>query len=229
MRRADRLFQIVQLLRGGRVVTAHELATDLEVSLRTVYRDIAALIASGTPIVGEAGVGYCLEESFDLPPLMSDAGEIDALLLGVQMVQALSDGALAKSAKNVRSKVENVLPDRLKSRFNDPTLFVPLQLPDRLRRNLERFRVGLDAQRKIHLKYVDAKGDRTERTIRPLCLAFWGSVWTATAWCELRDGFRDFRPDRMEEVTLLDEPFEQEPGKDRDTYLRRIREHLGWE
>lgn len=229
MRRADRLFQIVQLLRGGRVVTAHELATDLEVSLRTVYRDIAALIASGTPIVGEAGVGYCLEESFDLPPLMFDAGEIDALLLGVQMVQALSDGALAKSAKNVRSKVENVLPDRLKSRFNDPTLFVPLQLPDRLRRNLERFRVGLDAQRKIHLKYVDAKGDRTERTIRPLCLAFWGSVWTATAWCELRDGFRDFRPDRMEEVTLLDEPFEQEPGKDRDTYLRRIREHLGWE
>jgi len=229
MRRADRLFQIVQMLRGGRVVTAQELAQELEVSLRTVYRDIASLTASGTPITGEAGVGYCLEESFDFPPLMFERGEIDALLLGVQMVQALSDGALARSARSVLSKVESVLPDGLKSRFEDPTLFVPLQLPDTIRKNMEHFRAGLDEQRKVRLKYVDAKGVTTERTIRPLCLAFWGTVWTGTAWCELRDGFRDFRPDRMQEVTLLDEAFEQEPGKDRDTYLRRIREHLGWE
>jgi len=222
MRRADRLFQIVQLLRGRRVVTAAELAEELEVSLRTIYRDVRDLIGTGVPIEGEAGVGYCLPRGFDLPPLMFDEEEIGALVLGARMVQAWGDAALARRARSVLSKVETVLPDRLRPRLEGVELFVPLSLPGEIRANLERFRRGIDQRRKTRFAYTDDKGGETVRTVRPLCLVFWGTVWTASAWCELRRDFRTFRPDRMRDVVVLDEEFADDGGKDLAAFMQRV-------
>lgn len=213
MRRADRLFQVVQLLRGGRVVTAAALAEELEVSLRTVYRDVADLIASGVPIEGEAGVGYCMRRGFDLPPLMFDQEELRALVLGARMVQAWGDDALARSARSVLSKVEVVLPDRLRPRLEDAQMFVPMRISPAIRANVEVFRRGIDSQTRVSFSYVDAEERASVREVRPLCLVFWGTVWTASAWCELRQDFRTFRVDRMRELDLTT-PFTPEPGKD---------------
>jgi predicted DNA-binding transcriptional regulator YafY len=222
MRRADRLFQIVQLLRGRRVVTAAELAGELEVSLRTVYRDVRDLVASGVPIEGEAGVGYCLPRGFDLPPLMFDEDELGALVLGARMVQAWGDETLARRARSVLSKVETVLPERLRPRLEEVELFVPLSLRAEIRANLESFRAGIDGRHKVRFRYTADSGGETQRTVRPLCLTFWGTVWTATAWCELREDFRTFRPDRMHDVERLDEPFADEPGKDLETFMQKV-------
>jgi predicted DNA-binding transcriptional regulator YafY len=226
MRRADRLFQIVQLLRQGGVVTASALASDLEVSARTVYRDIADLIASGVPIEGEAGVGYCLRRGFDLPPLMFDAEEIGALVLGVRMVQAFGDERLARAARGVLGKVEAVVPARLQDRFEQPQLAVWAGLSQKERTHVATFRRGIDERRKVAFAYVDQQGRPTRRTVRPLLMAFWGSVWTAGAWCELRADFRSFRPDRMGEVALLDETFEDEPDRNLESYLRVLHEEI---
>lgn len=147
MRRADRLFQIVQLLRSRRVLTARALADQLEVSLRTVYRDVQDLIASGVPIEGEAGVGYCMQRGFDLPPLMLDAGEIDALVLGARMVQAFSDERLAARARSLLAKVELVVPQRLADGFARPELHVPAAICPDVRAAIERVREAIDGRR----------------------------------------------------------------------------------
>jgi len=226
MRRADRLFRIVQLLRPQRVVTAARLSRELEVSKRTVYRDVADLIASGVPIEGEAGVGYCLSKGFELPPLMFDAEEIKALVLGARMVQAFGDERLARHARSVLSKVELVVPERLRKSFGQPELNVWSGLSARERERLEGVRRALDAKKKLSFRYRDEKGAESERTVRPLCLAFWGSRWTAGAWCELRRDFRNFRPDRMHELAVLEEPIPDDPAKDLAAYLRSLREEL---
>jgi len=226
MRRADRLFQIVQLLRTRKLVTAAQLARELEVSLRTVYRDVADLVASGVPIEGEAGVGYLLARGFDLPPLMFDADEIGALVLGARMVQAHGDEALARRARSVLDKVESVVPERLRKSFARPEWKVLPRWRKEARAPVEHVRRGIDEHRKLRFRYVDEKSDETTRTVRPLCLAFWGPVWTAGAWCELRADFRSFRPDRMRDVVLLDERFTDEPGKDLAAYLRMLEEEF---
>jgi predicted DNA-binding transcriptional regulator YafY len=224
MRRADRLFRLVQLLRSGRVLTAARLARELDVSPRTVYRDVDDLVRSGVRIQGEAGVGYCLPKGFDLPPLMFDEEEIGALVLGARMVQAWGDGPLASSAKSALSKVETVLPDRLRPRLQHVSLFVPLSLPREIRANIERFRQAVDTRRKVRIDYVDVQGRQTQRTVRPLCLAFWGTAWTASAWCELRRDFRTFRPDRMRDVELLEEKVPEEPGRDLNALLKLLQQ-----
>ncbi|MEM7307484.1 MAG: YafY family protein [Planctomycetota bacterium] len=229
MRRADRLFQIVQLLRGRRVVTASELAQELEVSLRTIYRDVADLLASGVPIEGEAGVGYCLPRGFDLPPLMFDEDELEALVLGARMVEAWADRALARRARSMLAKIEAVLPERLRPRLERVELFAPsFHVDEGMKASLEAFRRATDARRKLRFAYTDKSGAASERTVRPLALVFWGSAWTATGWCELRSDFRSFSPERMREVEVLDEVFEQEAGKDWPAFLARIEaEHGG--
>lgn len=224
MRRADRLFQIVQLLRGRRVVTAAELAEELEVSPRTIYRDIRDLIASGVSIEGEAGLGYLLPRGFDLPPLMFDEDEIEALVLGARMVETWGDPALAKRARSVLSKVENVLPERLKPRLEDVALFAPTGISPEHAAKLEPLRRGANEKRKVRFDYIDRSGQPSARTVRPVCLTFWGKTWLATAWCELRLDFRSFRPDRMGAVELLDETFADEPGKNLEAFLSRVRE-----
>jgi predicted DNA-binding transcriptional regulator YafY len=214
MRRADRLFRIVQLLRRRRtVVTAAQIAGKLEISERTVYRDIRDLILAGTPIDGEAGVGYRLQAGYDLPPLMFDREEIQALVLGARIVAQFGDPGLARASESILSKVAGVLPKDLEPLLADTRLFVP-KTPSGARSSaaLAMTREALIAQRRIRLKYANEKGDETERTVRPLGLFFWGKTWTLAAWCELRVGFRNFRLDRIGEATLRDR-FEEETGR----------------
>jgi predicted DNA-binding transcriptional regulator YafY len=214
MRRADRLFRIVQLLRRRRtVVTAAQIAGKLEISERTVYRDIRDLIQAGTPIDGEAGVGYRLQPGYDLPPLMFDREEIQALVLGARIVRQIGDPALARASESILSKVATVLPKDLAPLLAEARLFVPNTVNvARSAACLAVAREALVAQRRMWLKYANERGDETERTVRPLGLFYWGRTWTLAAWCELRSGFRNFRLDRVGEVTLRDR-FDEEPGR----------------
>src|SRR5216684_1423015 len=170
MRRADRLFQIVQLLRRRRTVTtAAQLARKLEISERTVYRDISDLIAAGTPIDGEAGVGYRLRPDYDLPPLMFDREEIQALVLGARIVRQFGDPSLARASESILSKVATVLPKELEPLLADTRLFVPPSRSGaRSAAGLAVAREALVAQRRLHVKYASEKGEETERTVRPL-------------------------------------------------------------
>lgn len=227
MRRADRLFRIVQILRRGRVTTARRLARELEVSERTVYRDIADLMASGVPIRGEAGVGYAIDRGYDLPPLMFNTEEIDALVLGARMVESWCGEELASAAKDVLAKVEHVLPKRHRDRLEKTALFVPSfgwTLPGA--ESLADLRVALREMRKVRIAYADAVGQHSERVLRPLGLFFWGAVATLGAWCELRDGFRNFRVDRIKNLDLLDDRFEVEKGKSLNDYYRSMSERV---
>jgi predicted DNA-binding transcriptional regulator YafY len=219
MRRADRLFQIVQRLRRhprGAVVTAAELARDLEVSERTVYRDVADLVGSGVPIEAEAGVGYRLPRgAYDLPPLMFDEDEIEALVLGARVVKGWGDAALARAAENALAKIEAILPAKLKDRVADASLFAL-----NIRRGgkdigdaLATVRGAIRAERKIRLDYIDRAAQPTTRTVWPLGLFYWGAVWTVGGWCELRDGFRNFRLDRIAHIQVTEARVPRTPGR----------------
>jgi predicted DNA-binding transcriptional regulator YafY len=214
MRRADRLFQIVQLLRRRRTVaTAAQIAAKLEVSERTVYRDIRDLILAGTPIDGEAGVGYRLRPGYDLPPLMFDREEIQALVLGARIVRQFGDPALARASESILNKVAAVLPKELEPLLAETRLFVPTTIGSaRSADGLAVAREALVAQRRMRIRYTSERDKATERTVRPLGLFFWGRTWTLAAWCEMRVGFRNFRLDRVKTATLLDR-FEDEPGR----------------
>ena len=225
MRRADRLFQIVQLLRRERAVTAAQIASELEVSERTVYRDVQDLVVNGVPIQGEAGVGYALPASFDLPPLMFDAEEIQALVLGARMVRSWSDPRLAEAAKSALAKVEHVLPPRLANRAAKNRLFVPdFHVPKESLAVMSSIRGALEDPRVMRIEYA-AESDRvTERCVRPLALAFWGRSWTLTAWCELREDFRTFRIDRIRAAEVLARKFDEEPGRSLQDFFARMQE-----
>lgn len=223
MRRADRLFQIIQILRVQRTVTAKHLATELEVSERTVYRDVADLIGCGVPIDGEAGVGYALRAGLDLPPLMFTEAEIEALVVGARMVEAWGDPALARAARHALAKAETAMPDKLRQRLQSVEVYVPnFHMPESLTRNLEPLREAIGRKRKVHFEYKNRDDVQSERTARPLGLFFWGRAWTAVAWCELRDAFRSFRPDRMENLRVLDETIPDEPERDLQTFLQWV-------
>jgi predicted DNA-binding transcriptional regulator YafY len=223
MRRADRLFQIIQLLRRRHVLTAAAIAGELEVSERTVYRDIADLVRSGVPIAGEAGVGYTLRRGFDLPPLMFTEEEIEALVLGTRVVSSWADEGLAKAAESALARIEAALPDRLKVKVTGSRLFAPgVHVSHAIAGTLAELRKAIDARQKVYLDYTDADGAVTERVVRPLGLFFWGNKWSLTAWCELRNDFRDFRLDRMQAMAPRAETFGPEPGKELDDFFRKM-------
>jgi len=222
MRRADRLFEIIQLMRRMKLARASDLAEKLEVSERTVYRDIRDLMAGGVPIEGEAGVGYILREGYDLPPLMFNEQEIEALVLGARIVESWADPKLAEAARDVIAKVETVIPERLRRHMEETALLAPanhymepiaLDLGDLRRAIRERF--------KVRFAYRNAEGAATERDVRPLALAFFGPIWLLNAWCELRRDFRSFRLDRMEGFQVLGEAFRPEPGRTLQDFLKR--------
>ncbi len=222
MRRADRLFRLVQQLRRRRVSTAAQLAAALGVSPRTVYRDIADLSLSGVPVVGEAGVGYALAKGFDVPPLMFTGEEIEALVLGARIVQAWGDPELKRGAAEALQKIEAVLPERLKRAIPDATLFAPdFHVREGLRRHLQELRRAIRERRKVRLAYEDRGGAATGRTVQPLGLFYWGHAWSLGAWCELRQGFRNFRLDRMGEAEVLAETFASEPGRTLQDFFRQ--------
>ncbi len=231
MRRADRLFQIVLLLNRGRAVTARELAEALEVSERTIYRDVADLCSSGVPVDGAAGVGYLMRKGYHLPPLMFDADELAALALGSRMVQGWADPTLGRAAERALLKIEAVLPEDKKvgaggtasSAAKNAAMIVPdFHIPPAMVAPLGILRGAIRDGRKLRFAYRRADGEDSERTVWPLGLFFWGDTWTLGGWCELRKEFRSFRIDRMATPTVLDERFESIGGRSLEDYVRAV-------
>lgn len=204
MRRADRLFQILQYLRGGRLTTAAQLAEKLEVTPRTIYRDVAHLIGSGVPIEGEAGVGYVMRDGYDLPPLMFTPDEIVALVAGARILQSWGGTKMAAAAEEALIKIDAVLPENARARVGQVAVHaMGTQVPaGRWRDLLDRFEAASENHMRLEISYADEAGTQSVRIVRPLGVWFWGKVWTAVCWCELREDFRMFRLDRV--LTLQD-------------------------
>jgi predicted DNA-binding transcriptional regulator YafY len=222
VRRADRLFEIIQSMRRRSLVRARDLSAALEVSERTIYRDIQDLVASGVPIEGEAGVGYVLKAGFDLPPLMFKEQEIEALVLGARIVASWADPELAAAATDVIAKVQAVIPDRLRDYMaNTALLAPPHHYMEPISFDVAELRRALRNQLKVRFSYRDAQAEASERTVRPLCLAYFGPVWMLSAWCDLRDDFRTFRLDRIADFSVPGERFRHEPGKTLHDFLKR--------
>ena len=206
MRRAERLFQIIQILRRSKrnPIRANDIASELEISLRTVYRDIAQLLMERVPIRGEAGIGYILEDGFDMPPLMLTADEIEAAMLGAQWVMGRGDEGLVRAARDLVAKIGAVVPAHLKPLALDSTLVSPnwkrIELDSV---DMARVRSAIHAQTKIAIAYGDEKGRETERTIWPIAVSYWDTVRVVVAWCELRKDFRSFRTDRVRAADFL--------------------------
>jgi predicted DNA-binding transcriptional regulator YafY len=226
MRRADRLFQIVQLIRGRRLTTAAHLAQRLEVSERTIYRDVADLQHQGVPIEGEAGVGYRLGAGFDLPPLMFTHDEARALVASVRMAQVWQDPALARAAEVALGKILSVLPVAARVAAQSMAIYAPpIGLEPAVQTTLHTLREAVQARRKLQVDYRDASDQPSQRTLRPLGCFYWGKVWTLAAWCEARQAFRSFRLDRIRSVRVMPGPaggFRAEPGKTLADYLRAV-------
>ena len=213
MRRADRLFQIIQILRRHRSpVTAEVVAAELETSKRTVYRDIADLIAQRVPIRGEAGVGYVLENGFDLPPLMLTQAEVEAAVLGAQWVATRGDPELARAAQDLIAKIGATVPERLRPLVVEPaTTAAPSHraVPDRL--DMAATRRAIHCGHKIRLVYRDEQERETTRTVWPFAVGYHEAVRLIMTWCELRQDFRSFRTDRVAEAEFLDERYPERP------------------
>lgn len=220
MRPADRLFQIVLLLGRGRVLTARVIAERLEVSERTIYRDIQDLVASGVPVEGEAGVGYCLRRGYQVPPLMFDEQELQSLVFGAEVAKAWGDVRMAEAADRILAKVDAVLPERLRPQLHSQRLVVPdVRMSEATTQMLGDVRDAINNRMRVFLEYRDAEQDGTERIVWPLTLAYWGKSWTLGAWCELRQDFRNFRVDRIVAARSLRSAFPDEPGKRLQDYF----------
>jgi predicted DNA-binding transcriptional regulator YafY len=221
MRRADRLFRIVQFLRGRRLTTAAQLAKWLQVSERTIYRDIRDLSLTGTPIDGEAGVGYRLRGGFELPPLMFDVEEVEALTLGARMVEAWSSPQLGAAALSAIAKIATALPPERRQWLEASRTYVPqFHIPKQLGERFELLRGAIRDKAKVHFVYADAERKLSERRVRPLSLYFWGEHWTLAAWCESRDDFRSFRIDRVIRLQVTEEKFRDETGRRLADFVR---------
>ena len=209
MRRADRLFDIIQRLRSAKTpLTAANLASALEVTARTIYRDIATLQARRVPIEGAAGLGYVLRSGFDLPPLMFTVDEIEAIAIGARLVRRTGDPGLEKAAENVLSKINAVLPAPLRDHLVDPPVFVSGHgAPKPLAADLSAIRVAIRDERKLDIAYADGQGNRTARTVWPIAVAYYVEATLLGAWCELRGDFRHFRTDRILSLDMREEHF----------------------
>lgn len=226
LRRADRLFQLVQLVRSRRLSTASYLAGRLEVSERTVYRDVADLIIQGVPIEGEAGVGYRFGAGFDLPPMMFSAEEAKAMVASVRLAQPWLDAGLALAAEGALGKMLSALPPASRAAAESLALYTAqvdfngLSSADGA--NLRLLREAVAAQRVVAMAYTDAKERETLRTVRPLGCFYWGRVWTLVAWCESREDFRSFRIDRVKCLEVSDRGFRLEAGRTLADFLRMV-------
>ncbi len=214
MRRADRLFQIIQILRRTRrPTTADAIAAELETSKRTIYRDVADLVAQRVPIRGEAGVGYVLDNGFDLPPLMLTPDEIEAAVLGAQWVATRGDPALARAAQDLTAKIAATVPERLRPYVLEPaTRAVPGWRHEQDALDMAQLRAHIHAGRKIALRYRDEQGAETARVIWPIAIGYYEAVRNLVAWCELRKDFRSFRTDRVAGAEFLDERYPERPA-----------------
>lgn len=222
MRRADRLFEILQILRREGTVNAATIAAELEVSRRTIYRDIQDMMASGVPIDGAAGVGFVLRPGYDLPPLMFKEAEIEALLLGARIVQSWADPELGRAAGDVIAKVREVLPAAVRSHIDALSMWAPQDHESKpITIDQAAVRLAIRHRQKIRFQYRDLQEKTSQRTVRPLIMAFYGPVWLLATWCEQRDAFRVFRLDRMSALEVLDERFRSEAGKTAFDFLKQ--------
>jgi predicted DNA-binding transcriptional regulator YafY len=227
MRRADRLFEIVQLLRrAAGPVTADAIAAELETSRRSVYRDIAALMAQRVPIRGEAGIGYVLERGFDMPPLMLTSDEVEAVVLGAQWVLIHADEGLARAAADVLAKVSAVIPERLRAAIDEPAVITPPAWGERLDAGVDvaRLRAWSLQGRKLRIRYADAEGRSSERTVWPFLVGYFEQVRTLIAWCELRGDFRMFRTDRLRGIDFLEDRYPERRATLRRRWLAMMAE-----
>ncbi len=215
MRRADRLFDIIQRLRTARgPTTAATLADELEVTVRTVYRDVATLQARRVPIEGAPGIGYMLRRGFDLPPLMFTTEEIEAIAVGARLVARTGDPSLQSAADSVLSKVTVVLPEALRAQLASTAFFVSSSgAPVAESVDLAAVRQAIRDERKLRIAYVDESGAGTQRTIWPLAVAYYVQATLIGAWCELRQDYRHFRTDRIGTLTVLDERYPSDNGR----------------
>jgi predicted DNA-binding transcriptional regulator YafY len=209
MNRTERLFALMDALRRHRrPVTAASLADELTVSLRTIYRDVQVLIGLGAPIDGEAGLGYLLRPGFFLPPLMFDADELEALVLGIRWVARQSDTALTQAATNALAKIAAASPKDLRDTLADTGLWVaPLYEAPDTGASLKAVREAIRREHKLKIAYVAESGVPTERAIWPIAMAFYARRQTVAAWCELRSAFRHFRTDRITAITATGERY----------------------
>jgi predicted DNA-binding transcriptional regulator YafY len=222
VRRADRLFQIIQILRrSDRPVTAARLAEELEVSKRSVYRDTADLIGQRVPIRGEAGTGYVLDRDFDMPPLMLTRDEVEAAALGAQWVSERADPALAAAARDLMAKIAAAAPERLRPFIAEPSIGAPPPLAttvDGL--DMAKTRAWIREGRKLRIRYRDQEGDESDRVLWPVIIGYTESVRLLAAWCEMRQGFRHFRVDRVVDAEFLLEGHGCRPGELRARWKR---------
>lgn len=229
MRRADRLFQIIQILRRGKKpITADAIAEELETSKRTVYRDIADLIGQRAPIRGEAGVGYILEDGFDLPPLMLTPDEIEAAVLGAQMVAARGDPVLRRAAEDLIAKIGAVIPENLRPLVVEPaTRAAPnwKATPDNI--DMAGVRQQIRAGRKLILTYRDEQERETQRTVWPFAIGYYETSRLIMAWCEMRSDFRSFRTDRVAGAEFTEDRYPDRPASLRARWRRHQQEQ--WE
>ncbi|MCR5873732.1 YafY family transcriptional regulator [Phenylobacterium sp. J426] len=227
MRRADRLFQIIQILRRSRQpVTADAIALELETSKRTVYRDIADLVGQRAPIRGEAGIGYILEDGFDLPPLMLTPDEVEAAVLGAQMVAARGDPALKRAAEDLVAKIAAVIPEQLRPLVLEPaTRAAPSwhAVPDNV--DMAEVRRCIRTGRKITLTYRDEQERETRRTVWPFAIGYYETSRLLVTWCEMRQAFRSFRTDRVTAAEFSEDRYPERPATLRARWRRLREEH----
>ena len=221
MRRTDRLFDLIQILRDGRLHRASEMAEKLEVSTRTIWRDMTSLMASGMPVEGERGVGYILRAPITLPPMMLNAAELEALRLGMRLVADGADPGLARAARGLASKIAAVTPAPTVPEPDDLFVFTGRETR-KAAPHLPLIRRAIRARERLTITYIDMDGRESHRDIRPLQLEFWGRVWTLAAWCEARADFRAFRLDRVVAVAGTGEIFADDPKSGLAAYRAKV-------
>jgi len=223
MRRTDRLFDLIQLLRDGRLHTASDLAEQMEVSVRTIYRDMDTLVASGIPVEGERGVGYILRAPVFMPPMALTQVELEALHLGAALVRQTADAELQEAATRVLTKIDQSMPEPMFGALDGfgKEIFAAPEVEASFG-NMPTIRRAIREQLVMLIDYTALDGRHSRRRIRPLQMEYWGRAWTCTGWCEERGDFRVFRVDRIKDILVPGDRFEQEPGQTLVDYLKRF-------
>ncbi|WP_028958503.1 YafY family protein [Sulfitobacter sp. 20_GPM-1509m] len=223
MRRSDRLSEIIEIVRDGRLHLARDIAETLGVSVRTVYRDMDTLAASGVPLEGERGVGYLLREPVFLPPMTLSMAELEALHLGMAIVTQAADEELQAAARTLLTKVAETSSNRRTTPKNWGFGVYPLAQAQLGFKHMPTIRAAIRAGERLRITYHALDATTTTRTVRPLQIEYWGQVWTLSTWCELRQAFRAFRIDRITACVTTGQQFKPEPGKTIQDYLNTIR------
>ena len=209
MRRTSRLFELIQALRTAqRPRTAADLAQELEVCKRTIYRDVGSLQAMGVPIRGEAGIGYLIEPGFDLPPLMFSIVEVEALVVALSLLPRIGDAGLEAAAETILAKIKDVIPRSIFGPLSTDSLYAKSQITYSTEKiYIPVIRQAIREERKLVIDYIDAAGDKSARVIMPIALIYDVEFHMIVAWCELRNAFRRFRSDRIQSCQITASSF----------------------